>query len=505
MNFHVRNLSKILVAAAATFLCVVNFAVAQGFDELRGSDGSIRPVYQGVYSVYSRLSDADKKRIRKQTEKDFTGDNALNPLPRILTEAEMNLLRTGVQQRIQALKRFLEDHYAGGRRYIRDGIIPAPVIDAILARHPAPAEGVAVDPSNLAWIHGPDIFRLSDGSFTVVEDNIGYLGGIGDLILARESLLKRIPQYAPFLESSPAPERFYKNLLDRYKERAKGGPVVLLQYVRNNVVDNEDLRVRKIYEDAGIDVVMINDSKRDDARLRKRLSIRKNGVYLERFDDRGKTLSAIRAGFIAANIDIESFTAVPGLKKAIQTGLVASNYSPGVSFMEDKEFHVYVGKLIRYYLKEEPLLTEVQTRSFAKLDSSGKLVLDQESFAAVFLRLDAFVIKGVTGLGGEQVWIGPKMRDLEAIESLKRKILKNPDGYIAQDFSPLSQLDGQIVDLRLITDVGPGRDDVLCAPVPWGRSVSMKGDGKVNISASGSETAVFVLPEPGRCDSELRR
>ncbi len=458
--------------------------------------------------VYSQIAEAERDKIRRRTLGDFQGDNILNPLPRVLTAEEFKTIRTGVEQRINALKLFLHDHYSRERAYVRDGVIPASVIDAIVARHVTPEVAARVNPNELAWVHGPDIFRLADGSFTVVEDNVGYLGGIGDLILARETLLQRVPAYKPFLEQSPSPSQFYTHLIERYRARAvkHGGPAVLLQYVRDNVSDNEDGRVSKIFASQGVETVRVDLNRPGYTPNRRRLKVKRDGVYLERMDGHGVVTTTEKIGFVAVGTDLADIREVPGLLEAIQTGKVASNYSPGVSFIEDKEFHLYVGKLIRYYLHEEPILAEVKTQSFRKVGAHGEPLIDDAFFDKVFSGLGNYVIKGVAGLGGEQVWIGPKMsepKDAEKVQKLKRLIRANPAGFIAQQFTPLSQMDKQIVDLRLITDVGPELADVLVADVPWGRSVGMGGDGKVNISSNGSETAVFVLPENGRCNGRL--
>eukprot|EP00494_Astrolonche_serrata_P004835 UN04850 len=38
--------------------------------------------------------------------------------------------------------------------------------------------------------YGPDLVRGSNGVFYVCEDNIGYVGGLGDLACSKESLLR---------------------------------------------------------------------------------------------------------------------------------------------------------------------------------------------------------------------------------------------------------------------------------------------------------------------------
>ena len=91
----------------------------------------------------------------------------------------------------------------------------------------------------------------------------------------------------------------------------------------------------------------------------------------------------------------------------------------------------------------------------------------------------------------------------EDFRALREMIVQSPDKFIAQEYHELSEMDGMITDLRLHADVGPEIGDVMTAPVPWGRCVSKAGDGKVNISANGSETVVFIDKDPPACDRPI--
>ena len=57
---------------------------------------------------------------------------------------------------------------------------------------------------------------------------------------------------------------------------------------------------------------------------------------------------------------------------AINQGKVAMNYSPGVDFVGDKEFTMYVDDLVRHYLKVEPTVTSIATFEFAPVGADGK-------------------------------------------------------------------------------------------------------------------------------------
>ena len=175
-----------------------------------------------------------------------------------------------------------------------------------------------------------------------------------------------------------------------------------------------------------------------------------------------------------------------GILRAILEGRVGSNYAPGVDFIGDKEFYVFVEKLIRFYLREEPILRNIPTERFADEKTGG---VNEPLFERIFANLSQWVIKKVDGRGGDGVWVGPKI-SAEEVPALKAKIRHEPGGYIVQAFTPLSRMNENIVDMRVISDVGP--DSILVIDTPWGRGLPMSGNGKVNLSDKGREITILV-------------
>ncbi|MBS1962723.1 MAG: circularly permuted type 2 ATP-grasp protein [Bdellovibrionales bacterium] len=550
----------------AVLLLVPLFAFAgpgdppKNYDEVHRADGSYRLHYEGIGQVYEKIPAKRKKELLVEGEKLFEGDNPLNLLPRVLTEDEMATLEAGVKQRATALKLFFQDHYSGKKSYLKENVLPRDFVDQIIARHGEQSWEGKIPDSALSWLYGPDILRLPDGSFAVVEDNFGYLGGLGDLERAPDALLKLVPEYQRYLEV-PNPLAFYQKLANRYHARAEkfGGKAVLLTYRPSEFDDNEGFRLRDLMDRFGVESVYFNSLASPDGRTAKYLEVRENGVYLKtkvggktksekvgylfiqgHMDDMDSLSEGARRGrlikvaegylehmgekadarvvkMMHENALGNPFTigeaetllkeavgaagykepyltvgkgGVPGLFDAIHSGKVGANYTPGLGFVEDKEFYTAVPDLIRFYLHEEPKLGNLSTESFRKF-ADGKAVFDQTVFDRVFADFDQYVVKGVAGMGGKEVWIGKKMAKAE-IEELKAKVRESPSLFIVQEYKPLSVMDGNLVDLRLIADVGPKLGDVATAPFPWGRASPLSGSGKVNISSGGSETAVFV-------------
>ncbi|MDR3607099.1 MAG: circularly permuted type 2 ATP-grasp protein [Oligoflexia bacterium] len=515
------------------------------YDEIFDSQGQLRPVYEDIYPIYQSFKKSGQEaQFLKDSRKDFQGDNALDPLPRMLSESEYQELKYGVEQRGTALRRLLQDYYAGNWASITQ-VIPRPVLERIVARAHESSYVGRVNPESISFPYGPDIIRDQQGHWRVVEDNPGYIGGPGDLIRAREILLDRMPEYRDRLEAVDSPEKFYDELVTRFRSLRKppNGRVVL--YMVPPYPDHEDDRLKAIFANRGVDVVTPFTKKklvatRDGLFLEEKIgaskmSVRSSVGYIilngehagmdshnpasrERalieeavahIREKGikpaararieaalvpdpssgqvnlkKLKAALDRSTMSNDVDDMRFQA-PGLLDAIFSGKVAANYSPGVDFIGDKEFYVYVDDLVRHYLKEEPVIKNIPTEKFLKPDGA----VDQRLLAQVFKNPEQYVIKAVDGRGGDSVWVGAKIPK-EEFAAVRAKILAEPDRYIVQKFTHLSVMDGKIVDIRMISAVDP--KGVYVSATPWGRALPIEGDGKVNLSSNGREVAIVV-------------
>ena len=536
---------KRLVYAPLLALFVVFPAIAEDeyYDEIYDKHGRVRPQYQEVIEEIDKMSPTATKRFLRETRREFSGDNALDPMPRIIPAEEYdNVLKKGVEQRARAIRAFLQDHYSGKRHYMKFGIIPERVILRLLERNLEIGYDGKVPPEIISFLYGPDIIRDRRGQWRVIEDNPGFIGGIGDLRLAQKLIVERIQAVGRAIKFRKA-DAFYKTLTDRFKERAakKGGRVVMYQTAP--YADHEDKRLRRIMEEHGILVVtdqskwkfkinsegvFVYDSSRPDSVPEKVGFVFMNGEYswldprypvnykrmvieearghLEEPDLNKTTrlqleeelakpepdLDRIKRNLYGSNFesDIAKTLAqtrhAEGLTEAILSKKVDSNYSPGIDFIGDKEFYLYVEKLIEFYLGEKPILRNIPTKRFSIGNGSR---LNEILLERVFKNLDQYVIKKVDGRGGDAVWVGPKVRP-EEIADLKQRIRSAPDEYIVQEYTPLSRLNGNIVDLRVIADVAP--KDIFVTDTPWGRGLPADGNGKVNLSDKGREITVLV-------------
>jgi uncharacterized circularly permuted ATP-grasp superfamily protein len=552
------------------------FAQDEGpvYDELFDAVGNLRSQYVDIYAIHKRLSESEKNRLRQQFRKiDFRNDNTLHTFPRVMLESEIDLLRKGVDQRGQAIRLFLEDLYSGRRSFDAAGIFPEGVLERLMARYHEQNFVGKVDPKSMAFIYGPDIIRGPDGSFFVIEDNHGFVGGLGDLITAREALFRRIPEYREVLDIAHNPAQFYEELIEEFKAlRKNNGPIVMVSPSLSQTAENEDVRLRSIMKNLGVELVSPYSGNKlvmegDKAFLVKPLpngrtskveigfvylhgepvffaDAQKSELYRDRltYDDGQRMaeyyellkkdysslsreerewvdhlkqfppkqlqeqLDLLRAALAPGATGQVDYNRIDQLVKsnphiqftkgafvgnipselidAIARGKVPSSYAAGTEMISDKEFYLYVEKMIRHYLKQEPIIRNLPTES---LGQKPEMI---EEFAK---NPKKYVVKKVDGRGGKEVYIGSKMNKQSIAKALAAMRAK-PGDYIIQGKTSLSQFDGLIVDNRLLSFIS--RRGSVVSYIPWGRGQTIDGDGKVNLSQSGREVTIIPVRDP---------
>jgi uncharacterized circularly permuted ATP-grasp superfamily protein len=160
--------------------------------------------------------------------------------------------------------------------------------------------------------------------------------------------------------------------------------------------------------------------------------------------------------------------------------------------------YTYVPDLIRYYLRQEPIIANVDTWRLED-DDAREEVLD---------RLDELVVKPVDGSGGKGIVIGPRATR-EELDALRKRVTDDPRGWIAQPVVQLSTVPTLIddglqprhVDLRPFA-VNNG-EDVWVLPGGLTRVALPEGELVVNSSQGGGSKDTWVLRDledrgPGR-------
>jgi uncharacterized circularly permuted ATP-grasp superfamily protein len=159
----------------------------------------------------------------------------------------------------------------------------------------------------------------------------------------------------------------------------------------------------------------------------------------------------------------------------------------GTGVADDKGIYPFVPDMIRFFLKEEPILDNVET--FRPLVPAHR--------QHILANLESLVVKSVDASGGYGMLIGPASTKAERDE-FARKIEANPRGFIAQPTIALSRhptlcdgrLDGRHIDLRPFVLYG---DDIKVMPGGLTRVALPEGSLVVNSSQGGGTKDTWVL------------
>jgi uncharacterized circularly permuted ATP-grasp superfamily protein len=163
----------------------------------------------------------------------------------------------------------------------------------------------------------------------------------------------------------------------------------------------------------------------------------------------------------------------------------------GNGVADDKSTYTYVPEMVRFYLGEEPILSNVPTWRCDRTDD----------FKYVIERLSELVVKEIHGSGGKGMLVGPTSSKVE-IEEFTALLKSRPDNYIAQPTLALSTCPTFVsqgvaprhVDLRPF--VLSGRKITI---IPGGltRVALKEGSLVVNSSQGGGTKDTWVLaPDP---------
>jgi uncharacterized circularly permuted ATP-grasp superfamily protein len=183
----------------------------------------------------------------------------------------------------------------------------------------------------------------------------------------------------------------------------------------------------------------------------------------------------------------DSMLGVPGLLTAYRAGHITIANAIGTGVADDKSIYPYVPDMIRFYLGQAPMISNVHTWILRRPDD----------LAYVLAHLPELVVKEVHGAGGYGMLIGPAATKSE-LDAFRKQIVATPERYIAQPTLALSTcptfadngLAPRHIDLRPF--VLSGRDITI---VPGGLTRVALRDGSlvVNSSQGGGTNDTWVL------------
>ena len=358
-----------------------------------------------------------------------------DPLPRVISSSEWLDLEKGLIQRLEAIDLFLADVY-GKQQIIKDRVIPRELIESSDGWRPQ-MQGFVLPLGRWCHISGLDLIRDGKGDWHVLEDNLRCPSGVA-YFLENRLVMKRIfPSLFTGRIVRPIDD-YPSYLLKSLQELAvwTDNPKVVL--LTPGVFNSAYFEHSYLAQQMGVQLVEGNDlvCQDDNVYLKTTSGIRKVDVIYRRIDDDFLDPTFFRQ---------DSMLGVPGLLKVMSKGRVAIANAPGTGLADDKLIYTFVPDMIKYYLKEEPLINNVKTYLCAR-ESDLNFVLNN---------LKDLVIKSVSEAGGYGMLIGPHSSQIE-IDNFSAKIKANPRNYIAQPTLELSTVpslsDGEVypchVDLR---------------------------------------------------------
>jgi uncharacterized circularly permuted ATP-grasp superfamily protein len=465
------------------------------YDELFEDKGTPRPQAASLISWMQSLSPQQLQQHQKTAQialfklgvtfnvySDNQGIERVFPfdtIPRIVSAQEWEKLERGLKQRIFALNLFLGDIYSE-QRILQDGKIPFEVISTAKSfLKPC----VGLKPPAGVWCHitGTDLVRHSDGNWYVLEDNLRVPSGISYVLENRRVMKSTFPDIFQTMAVKPVddyPSHLLETLLNLAPPHLPDPTVVVLT---PGIYNSAYYEHSFLAQQMGVELVEGRDLVVVDGYLQMRTTkgLRRVDVVYRRVDDDFLDPSVFRP---------DSLLGVKGLVEVYRQGRVALANAPGTGVADDKVVYAYVPDMIRYYLGEEPLLSNVPTYLCWR-DNDRDYVLKN---------LENLVVKAANESGGYGMLVGPKATNEER-EEFAKKIQENARNYIAQPTLSLSRvptliddrIEGRHVDLRpYILHRG---QEIYVHPGGLTRVALKKGSLVVNSSQGGGSKDTWVL------------
>ncbi|MCE2565686.1 circularly permuted type 2 ATP-grasp protein [Komagataeibacter sp. FNDCF1] len=399
-------------------------------------------------------------------------------IPRVLTAAEWDHVERGVQQRVQAINLFLHDIYHD-RHILRDGVVPEHLVLGN-ANYCQAMVGLDVPGGVYVHVNGTDLVRDRDGRFLVLEDNARTPSGASYVLENRQMMLRLMPDLATGLDIRPVDEygpRLHRALAEVAPAGVANPQVVLLSPGIYNAAYFEHVFLAR---EMGIPLVEGRDLMVEDGRVYMRTvggPRPVHSIYRRLNDD-----------FLDPLVfNPDSLLGVPGLVDAYRRGNVTLANAIGTGVADDKAVYAYMPRIIRYYLDQDPILTNVETH----------ICGEPEGLAYTLANLEHLVVKPVGESGGYGLLIGPHATQAQ-LDEFRALLRADPANYISQPVISLSVsptlcpggVEGRHVDLRPFAVTGR---NTWVLPGGLSRVALRKGSLVVNSSQGGGAKDTWVL------------
>jgi uncharacterized circularly permuted ATP-grasp superfamily protein len=399
-------------------------------------------------------------------------------IPRVLSAQDWATIESGVQQRVAALNAFLWDIYHQ-EHILKDGIVPVELVKGNSNYRPE-MQGVDVPKKTYVHICGTDIVRDENGKFQVLEDNARTPSGVSYVLENRHLMMRAFPDLANGIPIADV-DGYGAQLMRALSAVAPAGvnnpSVVLLSPgVYNSAYFEHVFLAREM----GAPLVEGPD-----------LTVEKNKVYMKTTNG----LEEVHVIYRRINDDFldpeafrpDSMLGVAGLFNAYRKGNVTLANAVGTGVADDKAVYAYMPRIIKYYLKEDPILSNVPTN----------ICREKEGLTKTLENLDQLVTKPVGEAGGYGVVVGPRATKKE-LRELAKKLKADPANFISQPMIKLSvcptlvgrAVEPRHVDLRPFALTG---NSTWVLPGGLTRVALKRGSLVVNSSQGGGSKDTWVL------------
>jgi len=397
-------------------------------------------------------------------------------IPRVISAKEWQKIERGLIQRVNALNIFLTDIY-GEQRILKEKVIP---LEHVLAsagyfeslRHIHPLGDTRIN------VAGIDLIRRCDGEFLVLEDNLRVPSGVSYVLenrLTLKNTLPRVFQQNKIRSVDDYPTKFIEALRSLHPQQ-ENMAVILTPGPYNSAYFEHGFLARKM----GCHLAEGNDLcvEQDKVFIKTTRGLKQVDIIYSRVNDEWLDPEVFRK---------DSLLGVKGLVKAYAARNVILANALGNGVADDKAIYPFVPAMIRYYLNEEPILSQVETY----------LASDAKQREYILKNLDQLVVKTVDAAGGYGMLFGPSASSVEKKE-FEEKIKKNPRAYIAQPIMELStcptwtdkEMKPRRVDLRPYIVRGK---ETWVLPGGLSRVALVEGSYVVNSSQGGGSKDTWVL------------
>jgi uncharacterized circularly permuted ATP-grasp superfamily protein len=472
------------------------YSLGSAYDEMFDEDFRPRPHYEVLCRRLSGLGAEEFRRRKAMTDLSMLQDGVgftvyrqeegiervwpMDPVPRIIPAGEWRRIEQGLIQRLTALNLFLRDVYHD-QLILRDGVIdPRLIYEGAFFRREF--MGAAVPKDIYIHICGSDLIRDPQGNYLVLEDNGRTPSGVSYMLQNRQVLKRVFPQIFEQYDVRMTDD-YPAALLDVLKYIAPGGrhdPTVVL--LSPGIYNSAYFEHTFLAQRMGIELVEGRDLVIDQNRVYMRTTrgLARVDVIYRRIDDDFLDPLTFRP---------DSSLGVPGLVNAYRAGQVSLANSIGTGIADDKGVYPFVPDMIRYYLKQDPVLDNVETYR----------PLVPAHLSHVLANLDKLVVKTVNESGGYGMLIGPQATAKQRAE-FRDLVRARPRDYIAQPTICLSQhptfvdgrLEGRHVDLRPFILCG---EKITVVPGALTRVALPRGSLVVNSSQGGGSKDTWVLAD----------